>query len=974
MNFENLLVIDAAPSTSPAASERLKSHSALAGYSITALAETGLAQYLLTAAEEGGLPAIVFIDRRVSNLNRLMALIERLSSPSHVFILEQQAEPSERPGWRMSLLPADVHWSEIHLGDPRLAEIVSREVAAARGRWRLQSTLERANRDIEQARKGDADRVHRGASLSDYYLKSFLANAEDAIVALDTRLRVLYWSAGAEKLFGLPEHRVTGAAASELPFWDESLGEALSGTPANMETLTHDTTWTADGKAIALEVVASVVRDEVGRFIGVSLVIRNVSIRQKKFDDVRAEQSRAIRLLDAESTHLRELFKQAPGFIAITVEPRHIFEVVNEAFCLLVGDRTLVGKPAVEALPELHGQNFLSLLDQVYSSGEPYVGESIAISVQQASSGAMHELFVDFLLQPINADDGSVTGVFIQGNDVTQHLKNKEMLSVHQKHLEELVEARTTELRASEKALSRRQKLEAIGQLTGGVAHDFNNVLQIISGNLQLIQRLEEEGKQQPQLQNYLFAANDAVKRGSTLSSQLLAFARRQPLRPITVNLGRVMRRMDDLLRGALGEAIEVETVVAGGLWNTSVDPNQLENVILNFALNARDAMPNGGRLTVEIGNAMLDDRYVADEFDVPAGQYVMLAVTDTGAGMSEDVVERAFEPFFTTKKEGEGTGLGLSMAYGFAKQSGGHIRIYSEPGHGTTFKIYLPRSLKAEIAVPLAMDGPVVGGSETILVVEDDRAVRETVVALLQELGYRLLQAENAANALAILQSGASVDLLFTDVVMPGTMNSTTLAREAQALLPRLAVLFTSGYTQNAIVHGGRLDPGVELLSKPYGREELARKLRQLLPRERTVDSSHPAGEQRADPPERALHILVVEDDLGSQASICELLSVLGHQPAGVATAEEAASTLKSEKFDLLFTDVNLPGRSGVELARDAKALYPWLKVIVASGYGSTVAGLDPSFVVLPKPFDLQKLENALLKSLPEKPNLPAR
>ncbi len=376
-------------------------------------------------------------------------------------------------------------------------------------------------------------------------------------------------------------------------------------------------------------------------------------------------------------------------------------------------------------------------------------------------------------------------------------------------------------------ALAHSQKLEAVGKLTGGIAHDFNNVLQVVKVSLQLL-KLENEGSET--VQKRVALAAGAVDRGAKLSAQLLAFARKQPLKPASTHLGRVLREMNDLLQRAIGESVEIETVVAGGLWNTFVDPGQLEHVILNLAINARDAMKGAGRLTIEVGNAHLDEEYVRIEPGLKPGQYVMLAVSDTGCGMSPEVAAHAFEPFFTTKPEGQGTGLGLSMAYGFVKQSGGHIRIYSEVGHGTTIRIYLPRSFEKEEAVRVAAAGKIEGGRETILVVEDDLAVQAAAVDILTGLGYRVLKADNAEMALGILDSGVAVDLLFTDVVMPGVVRSPELARRARMLLPDIQVLFTSGYTQNAIVHGGRLDPGVHLLSKPYGREQLARKIRELL------------------------------------------------------------------------------------------------------------------------------------------------
>jgi CheY-like chemotaxis protein len=351
----------------------------------------------------------------------------------------------------------------------------------------------------------------------------------------------------------------------------------------------------------------------------------------------------------------------------------------------------------------------------------------------------------------------------------------------------------------------------------------------VIGGNLQLLEKdLPRDERIQRRMQN----AHEAVLRGSTLASQLLSFARRQALAPKVINLGRVVRGMDDMLRRALSEAVEIETVIAGGLWNAHVDPTQVETAILNLAVNARDAMAGRGRLTIEAGNARLDDSYAVQHAEVVPGQYVMVAVTDTGCGMPKEVAEQVFDPFFTTKPEGQGTGLGLSMVHGFVKQSGGHVKVYSEVGQGTTIRIYLPRSRDKEDAPVDVATGAITGGSEVVLVVEDDDDVRTTTCEMLIDLGYRVLRARDADSGMAIIDSGAVIDLLFTDVVMPGQLNSRDLGRKAQQKLPGLPILFTSGYTDNAIVHAGRLDHGVELLSKPFTREELAQKLRLLLDR----------------------------------------------------------------------------------------------------------------------------------------------
>ncbi len=469
--------------------------------------------------------------------------------------------------------------------------------------------------------------------------------------------------------------------------------------------------------------------------------------------------------------------------------------------------------------------------------------------------------------------------------------------------------------RQAEGALQQAQKMEAIGQLTGGIAHDFNNLLQVVSGNLQLLAR-DIAGNERAELrvQNAL----TGVSRGSKLAAQLLAFGRRQPLEPKVVNIGRFIRGLDDLLRRALGEEIEIETTVSGGLWNTFADPGQIENALLNLAINARDAMGGRGRMTIEVGNAFLNDEYTLTHPDVAPGQYVLLAVTDTGTGIAPEILSKVFEPFFTTKAEGRGTGLGLSMVYGFARQSGGHVKIYSEMGLGTTVKLYLPRSVHSEDLMVEVNQQPVVGGNETILVVEDDEQVRATAVEMLTDLGYRVLKAADADSALAVVESGLPIDLLFTDVVMPGNLRSPELARRARQRLPDIAVLFTSGYTENAIVHGGRLDEGVNLLAKPYTREALSRKIRHVLGNQQQLRGAAAAQQRPQTVPVAAkstLSVLLVEDDELIRLNSTDMLEELGHRVLQVGSSEAALELLRASPVDVLITDVRLPGMSDSNL-----------------------------------------------------------
>ncbi|MEO6409925.1 MAG: ATP-binding protein [Burkholderiaceae bacterium] len=430
--------------------------------------------------------------------------------------------------------------------------------------------------------------------------------------------------------------------------------------------------------------------------------------------------------------------------------------------------------------------------------------------------------------------------------DVTEQKRAGIQLRVFADSLEDRVRERTRELeeefRARQKAeesLRQAQKMEAVGQLTGGIAHDFNNLLTVVLGGIEGIGRQISNLPESPATARIVRAkdmATNGARRAAALISRLMAFSRQQSLAPTPIDANKLVAGMCELLRRTLGESISVETVLTAGLWRSFADENQLESAILNLAVNARDAMPHGGKLTIETANCHLDDAYV-DKFAEPvvAGQYVLIAVTDTGTGMSPSTIERAFEPFFTTKEVGKGTGLGLSQVYGFVRQSSGHVRIYSEIGEGTTLKIYLPRHRDAAAAggsraEPLPASVMHGDASQCVLVVEDDDALRAHATEMLRELGYRVLEAADGAAGLALLATDAGVDLLFTDVVMPGGMNGRQLADEAARRNPELRVLFTTGYTRNAIIHHGRLDAGTELLTKPYSFDELASKVRQLL------------------------------------------------------------------------------------------------------------------------------------------------
>ena len=383
---------------------------------------------------------------------------------------------------------------------------------------------------------------------------------------------------------------------------------------------------------------------------------------------------------------------------------------------------------------------------------------------------------------------------------------------------------------AMEERLERSERLEVIGQLTGGVAHDFNNLLTVMLGNAEM---LAEELRDQPRLLMLAEMTRSAAQRGAELTHHLLAFARRQALEPKVVQVNALIKSMDSLLRRTLGGDLELELIQGAGLWNAMVDPSQLESALLNLCLNARDAMPEGGQLTLETTNSWIDQNYAGQHAEVEPGQYVLVAVSDTGCGIAPEDLPRVFEPFFTTKEMGKGTGLGLSMVYGFVKQSRGHIMIYSEPGEGTTIKMYLPRALHQAPQINPSTTPHLPQGQATILIVEDDELVRRFAEDQLRGLGYRTMTACNGPDALQMIREHAAIDLLFTDVIMPGGMNGRQLADAATVLRPALRVLFTSGYTKNAIIHRGRLDPGVHLLSKPYSRADLAQKVSAALSKE---------------------------------------------------------------------------------------------------------------------------------------------
>jgi PAS domain S-box-containing protein len=558
----------------------------------------------------------------------------------------------------------------------------------------------------------------------------------------------------------------------------------------------------------------------------------SMQIEGKVFERAQALET-ANQVLQEEHARLRDLFELTPSFMALLVGPTHIFQLANSAYLNLVGRTDIIGRSVVDALPEVVAQGFEGLLDRVFATGEPFVGRAVEVQLKVTPHRPSESRFLDFVYQPIRGPNGAVTGIFVQGHDITDQKRAEHALQALNATLEQQVEERTRSLRLNEEQLRQAQKMEAVGQLTGGVAHDFNNLLQIVCGNLETLQRnLPQE---QARLRRAADHAMTGARRAASLTQRLLAFSRKQPLDPKPVDVNSLVGGMSELIHRTLGETIAIETVLSAGLWRVEVDSNQLESTLLNLAVNARDAMVEGGKLTIETANAHIDDNYTSTHIEVTPGQYVVICVSDTGTGMDEATMQRVFEPFFTTKDPGKGTGLGLSQVYGFVKQSGGHVKLYSEVGEGTTVKVYLPRyhgpgAIEETILEEALPEGQ---AEETILVVEDDDDVRTYSVEIFRELGYSVLEAQDGPTALRVLAAAPRVDLLFSDIVLPGGMTGADVAAKSTLLRPALKVLFTTGYARNAIVHHGRLDPGVQLITKPFSFGDLAKKVRDILDRE---------------------------------------------------------------------------------------------------------------------------------------------
>ncbi|MDB5616700.1 PAS domain-containing sensor histidine kinase [Tardiphaga sp.] len=586
----------------------------------------------------------------------------------------------------------------------------------------------------------------------------------------------------------------------------------------------------------------SPVPDETGKPAGVIAIVIDTTER------VLADRRNA-----AEGDRLRAMFEQAPSFMARLDGPDHIFTLANAAFLRLVGHREVIGRSVHQAVPEIEGQGLFEILEDCYRSGRPFVGTGIKVQLQRHRNAAAEDRYVDFIYQPILDSAGAVTGLFVEGSDVTERiradiaLRESELRYRADLHgftdrLEASVAERTGELAAAnrqlvaqiegrervEATLQQMQRLEAVGQLTAGVAHDFNNLLTVVLGNIGFLERTLDQSGIAGKPRDRLGYMKSAADRGAKLTAQLLAFSRRQRLEARPLDLNETVASMHDLLESSMGGSVRLETALRPDLWPALVDATQIELVILNLAINARDAMAVGGALTVETGNVTLGAPTRPDA--PPAGDYVMVAVSDSGTGMTPEVLAKAYEPFFTTKPVGKGSGLGLAQVLGFAKQSGGGVRIDSTQGQGTSVKVYLPRSAKPQAVEhsfgKIDSVGRLPGPARLVLLVDDDAAVREITSALLHEMGCTVIEAGSGGAALDLLEAQAHCDLLVLDFAMPG-MNGAEVAREVMQRRPGLPILFVTGYADITALQNVGED---RIVQKPFRNDDLQRKARRLL------------------------------------------------------------------------------------------------------------------------------------------------
>lgn len=731
-------------------------------------------------------------------------------------------------------------------------------------------------------RMSDTASRFRPAELTALEWRQIVQSAIDtAIITMDRQGLVTSWSEGARNILGWTESEMLGQSLERI-FTDDNAKQLAREIE---HALAHgrgggDEGWRlrSDGSRVWAAGAVTPIRDEQGAVIGFVKVLRDRTA-QRRAEEEAAEERRAL-----------EILNRAGSSLAAEMDLQKLVQIVTDAGVQLTGAEfgaffynvlndqgesymlhTLSGAP-LEAFskfpmprntdvfaPTFIGEGIVRsddiTKDPRYGRNAPHRGmpeghlpvrSYLAVPVISRTGEVLGGLFFGHATPGVFTDrsEGGLQGLAAEAaisidntslaratqREIAERRRAEEALREVNATLEEQVAERTAKLQENENALRQSQKMEAVGQLTGGVAHDFNNLLQVIIGNLDTIQRhLPVESTR---LRRSATQALNGARRAAALTQRLLAFSRRQPLDPKPLHVNGLVTGLSDLVHRTLGETVAVETVLAAGLWQVEADANELEAAILNLAVNARDAMPEGGRLTIETANSHIDETYAATLPELTPGQYVLICVSDTGVGMDSATIAKAFEPFFTTKPVGRGTGLGLSQVYGFVKQSGGHVKIYSEVGQGTTVKIYLPRltSAAATGQVQEEQPEPDGGSGETILVVEDDDDVRTYSVEVLRELGYRVIEAHDGPSALRLLDRQSRVDLLFTDVVLPGGVTGAQVAAQARELRPELKVLFTTGYARNAIIHHGRLDKGVRLITKPFSSAELAFKVRDVL------------------------------------------------------------------------------------------------------------------------------------------------
>jgi PAS domain S-box-containing protein len=633
-------------------------------------------------------------------------------------------------------------------------------------------------------RQAASDRTRHGER--EHLFSAVVESSNDGIITKTLDGTITGWNRAAERLFGFTAAEAVGSHIDIIvpperrPEVREILGRIASG-----EAIEHHETLRRhkDGKEVEVALAISPIRSASGEIVGASKTARDIS-----------HGKRTQKALNQEIEERQRIFETSQDLILVTDTAGTFIQVSPSSLTILGYEPAeMIGRSAIQFI---HPDDLDSTRDEMRAARR-------GRQMRSFETRYVHKDGQAVLLNWMGSWSEPVRRHFFVGRDLTE------------KH-------------NAEAQLRQAQKMEAVGQLTGGIAHDFNNILTVITGTIEI---LGEAVADRPELAAIAKLIEEAADRGANLTQHLLAFARKQPLQPRDVDVNALVLETMKLLRPTLGEQITITPILADDAWTASVDPSQLASALLNLALNARDAMPSGGKLALETGNVYLDEGYASMHNEVTVGNYVMIAVSDTGAGISAANLEKVFDPFFTTKAIGKGTGLGLSMVFGFVKQSNGHIKIYSEEGHGTTVKIYLPRATGLDQTDAELLASPhIEGGHESVLVVEDDTLVRRYVVTQVQSLGYSTLEAGNAAEALAVIGSGVTIDLLFTDVIMPGAMNGRQLVDEALKQRPSLKTLYTSGYTENAIVHHGRLDSGVLLLAKPYRKSDLARMIRLAL------------------------------------------------------------------------------------------------------------------------------------------------